>query len=715
MAKTPPLPLPDDSRDVERTGTPGPPQELPTSLVRPDAELARIRREMGGGGSKRLLLWMVLCVIVVPGVLFGGYAFWHFYLVRLSRKSFMDVYANMDHALLQAYARTEYIKIEELKTGAEGASWLLEAKQVCEQYREAGKVLLEARDLAEEARRRFQVLAERFGELHAEAKENELDKHAEVVWGQIEELSASLGDEGNSDFSPEVAQAKLREAIELLEKSRKSYADIKTYDQARKEYLVLAPSRNSEEWARTIPDAQAALEVITRRGQTAVRASRWLEAAEAYREATAALTDGQAQVKQARDRATQVVSSLKRALEQTDTKKLETNAKAAWRLIQAQRKAVEKAIAEYRYAEAAVAANEASTRLAETVGKVSEAKGKRDEVLAGLEEAFAEASQHRKLMQRNWRAEWPEIEAAYRDVKLLAKGEDYVELLEKASALSQRIVKLSGERESLQSSLTKAKKAYDLLLGKVDPALFAANVPEAWSKVAARQEDAVRAMGRVDYTGAADQYREARELLGSAMKQFVSLRTNTGSLRQACAAAHKQCRRGIEVFEPEKGTALSKLIKDGEAAWARRNFRQAGEAYEEARKLLPATRFVKRPDGTVIDYSAALMWAADGVGAGCNAGTKTDWYSALVWAKRLQFAGFGDWRLPSDEELRILLELDSDALQAAFPNTPKSGYWTRSHIAEDVARAFCVDFSTGKAELRSKKDEYCVRPVRDAE
>ena len=684
----------------------------PSGLRRPDAELARIRREVSRGRGGRRALWTLLAFVVVPGLLFGGFAFWRFVRVTQSRKSFTNAYSDAEHDVMRAYARASLARVEQSKEEAEGANWLLEGREVCALYEDATKALREAQETAEEAKGRHERLMQRFTELYEEAQANEFHKHAKEDWGRVEELRTGVDAENNSGFSPDAARDRLKDAIELLEESRKSYAAIREYAQARSRYLEAESERDDEEWSQVAPDAIATTKRSVRRAEADAADSKWKDASRAYREAMRAFADARVRVEQARDIAKKAVSAFTLSLAQTDTRKLERNAAAAWGGIQEQESSIGQAMAEHRYADVVKLAEEAGKRLAQTREKVAEAKGRRDEILASLRKAFGQAGEHSKAFARNWRKEWLAIEAAYRSVEALAKGEDYVSLLEQAESLSQRIDKLVAERESLLGSLSKTQQECERLLAGVDVGLLSANVPQDWARAETLRSNALRDGQRGNRQEAVESYNACTELVKGALVRLAALQTKARSLRGTYSAAYRQYRRGIGAFGGETDATVRELLEGGESSWQQRNYRRAVEAFSEAGQLLPPARFVKQAGGTVIDYSAALMWTADGNGAGCNGGEKSDWYAALVWVRGLRFAGHNDWRLPTDEELLTLVGLGSAVRQDAFPNTAEGAYWTRSHLPEDVARAFCVDFGTGKSALRNKKDQLHLRAVR---
>ncbi|MFA6434806.1 MAG: DUF1566 domain-containing protein [Elusimicrobiales bacterium] len=96
-------------------------------------------------------------------------------------------------------------------------------------------------------------------------------------------------------------------------------------------------------------------------------------------------------------------------------------------------------------------------------------------------------------------------------------------------------------------------------------------------------------------------------------------------------------------------------------------------------------------DAVTIDYSTKLMWAQDGIAAGCNNGYTATWHDADAYCKNLTFAGHTDWRLPAANEL---LSIASTPEWQYFPNTRRNWYWADID-ASDASSATSVRFVFG--------------------
>ncbi len=142
---------------------------------------------------------------------------------------------------------------------------------------------------------------------------------------------------------------------------------------------------------------------------------------------------------------------------------------------------------------------------------------------------------------------------------------------------------------------------------------------------------------------------------------------------------------------------------------------------------LPTSRFTLNPDGTATDGETGLTWmrCAEGQqwdGASCTDGrawyTMSSWDDAMGGLQRrpVRRGGHDDWRLPSLEELRTLVDLTcrQPATNATvFPNTPGENFWTSTSSAWNDAYAWRIDFSSGRENADLKVTaSFRVRLVR---
>jgi hypothetical protein len=137
--------------------------------------------------------------------------------------------------------------------------------------------------------------------------------------------------------------------------------------------------------------------------------------------------------------------------------------------------------------------------------------------------------------------------------------------------------------------------------------------------------------------------------------------------------------------------------------------------------------FKDNGDGTVTDNATGLMWMKADSGhlrAGENKDGKLNWQQALEWAEHLDYAGYGDWRLPNTKELHSLVDYsrcpdatNSAAINPVFKVTPITNeggqtdypsYWTgtshrrvfRAEAAAYVAFGRALGWMPGRRTAR---------------
>jgi len=155
----------------------------------------------------------------------------------------------------------------------------------------------------------------------------------------------------------------------------------------------------------------------------------------------------------------------------------------------------------------------------------------------------------------------------------------------------------------------------------------------------------------------------------------------------------------------------------------RDNLSQINEVKPEIKKEVKAVakeagkdvRFIANDNGTVLDRSTNLMWAARDNGANIN------WQSAKMYCENYRGAGYTDWRMPHQDELATLYT-------AAKTHKSDCGYsveltelirltcawvWASEKRGPDAAN---FDFYAGKPNWSDQSVEYYDRalPVRSA-
>lgn len=127
---------------------------------------------------------------------------------------------------------------------------------------------------------------------------------------------------------------------------------------------------------------------------------------------------------------------------------------------------------------------------------------------------------------------------------------------------------------------------------------------------------------------------------------------------------------------------------------------------------------VKTDDGSIHDKDIFYRWG--GITHQGDFGTEyyDDWDSLVEGSNNNSFCGFNDWRVPTRQQLKSLI--NSNTFQSAidedyFPNadnTVFSRFWTASPSAKNLDNAWFFAFDFGSLGNLSRSDSYGVRLVR---
>ena len=93
---------------------------------------------------------------------------------------------------------------------------------------------------------------------------------------------------------------------------------------------------------------------------------------------------------------------------------------------------------------------------------------------------------------------------------------------------------------------------------------------------------------------------------------------------------------------------------------------------------------------------------------------KIHFFKAWEYCQKMDYIGKQDWRVPSKDELRSLLELSRSTINIkhAFKNVKEEKYWTSTE--DKYAQAYYVDFDLGRYSTDKYTDRHRVICVRDS-
>ena len=138
----------------------------------------------------------------------------------------------------------------------------------------------------------------------------------------------------------------------------------------------------------------------------------------------------------------------------------------------------------------------------------------------------------------------------------------------------------------------------------------------------------------------------------------------------------------------------------------------ASSSAQDAPSRVPQPAYADNGNGTVTDCNTGLIWQR---GDEQNDSGRT-WQQALDYCAGLELAGHRDWRLPTIEELRTLVDpgrSDPTINTRYFPDCYSYHYWSSSTSATNPDEAWLVAFYFGHAHWYPKDVVFCyVRCVR---
>ena len=112
----------------------------------------------------------------------------------------------------------------------------------------------------------------------------------------------------------------------------------------------------------------------------------------------------------------------------------------------------------------------------------------------------------------------------------------------------------------------------------------------------------------------------------------------------------------------------------------------------------------------VVDNETGLMWQDNNEAKS----VKKSWESAKDYCQELELDGYGDWFLPTHEQLQTITDKSRNkpAVKSIFVNVASSYYWSSSPAVSDSKGAWCVYFKYGQSNGGLKTVKLYVRCAR---
>jgi hypothetical protein len=122
-------------------------------------------------------------------------------------------------------------------------------------------------------------------------------------------------------------------------------------------------------------------------------------------------------------------------------------------------------------------------------------------------------------------------------------------------------------------------------------------------------------------------------------------------------------------------------------------------------RALIESGLVEREDGTIFDTTTKLLWQQS------PSDETFTWKEAERYCRYLTLAGHSDWRLPTIEELRLLINRKYQPTIDPIFKCKSGWYWSSSTLV-GPDYAWYVGFSDGVVFFDYKGGVYFVRAVR---
>jgi hypothetical protein len=670
-------------------------------------ELARIEREMRGPGPRWLLPAVIGGVVLLAVLVFAGYKVWANTVVDNARVPFEDSMEKADIPVMEQYALADWSRVLDLKRRAEeGGGSPLERARL---YRQADQLLATTLVAARDASSKVEFVRKNFDLLYEKAVAIDIADLLPDLWKEVEQVKAQAVAEGTSS---EDSVNHYRRGVALLDIVSIDFPKIEELRRERASYVEQSGDFVLDDYAKSFPEEAKAIADKLAAATEAVRNRDWRAATGHYQAARRELPAAKERLQTAKDNAVAAIAAFDQALATAKGQDAPRDAQAAWLELGKAREAVEQAMGESRYLVARETAEKGVARVKEMLEQITTARSTLQHRRQEAEEGFRTAAAETAFFAANLAQEWAEVVAAHEALaQAVAKGQDIVSVLELTDALKTRLDAVVARKNEMLAGLIATKDRLAALRANPLEKLLDLNLPKQSEAIFLVSREAQRAEERGDVAQAVETYRQWADLLEKALGDLEKLKRQVMEIAQSCTSRAQKYRVGIERFRNANRAVIDQLSKRALGLIREENYLTALPLLTRLDGLIPEQRFTFDRPGTVCDNQEGLMWASDGKGQGCFEGRQVNWHEAFRWVGSLDFAGYRDWRLPTEDELRLIARLAEAERNRAFPNSPVDPYWTGVPDT-DVSRSLAVDIGAARTIVRQKNDLLYVRAVR---
>lgn len=670
-------------------------------------ELARIEREMRGPGPRWLLPAILGGLAVMATLVFVGYRLWASTVVDNARIPFAESLEKADVRVMELYAAADWNRVLDLKRQAEdGKGGPLERARL---YRQADQLLATTLVAARDASSKVEFVRKNFDLLYEKARAIDIGGLLPDMWAEVEAVRAKATAAGTTGGE---SVDHYRRGVALLDIVSIDFPRIEELRRERAAFLEQSGDFSLEDYGKSFPDEAKTLAGKVEAATEAVRSRDWRAATGHYQAVRRDLPAAKDRLRVVREQAVAALAAFDQALATAQGQGAPRDAQAAWLELTKAREGLNQVLAESRFLEAKESAAQGVARVKEVLEQVTTARSTLQQRLRDADEGFRAATADTAFYTANLAEEWAQVVAAHELLtQALAKKEDIVSLLGHTDALKAKLDVVLARRNEMMAGLTATKDRLEALRANPLANLLEQNLPKQNETIFLVSREAQRAEERGDVAQAVAKYGEWADLLEKALAELAKMRQQAMTLAQSSAARVQKFRVGIERFRSASRPTIEQLSRRAAELIREENYRMVLPILTRLDGLVPEQRFTFDRPGTVCDNQEGLMWGSDGKGKGCLDGRQVNWHEAFRWVGTLDFAGFRDWRLPTEDELRLIGQLTAEERARAFPNSPVAVYWTGIPDS-DVNRSLAFDIGASRTVVRQKSDVLYVRAVR---
>ncbi|MEA2012700.1 MAG: DUF1566 domain-containing protein, partial [Verrucomicrobiota bacterium] len=649
----------------------------------------------------KIITRIVVGVLLLLSLVVISYAILCFRIVDKARHPFTEAYfSDMNLFITKKYAMKDMKKIKRLAERQISLDMFLKPKSVAESYKKGLKNLEHALQTSEAKKQHYDATITKFSELYKEAETRNFSRYASKIWMKIVQLENNAGKENNPDFNYQICVNNLEKATKILEKNRKSYDDIVEYEKQNAEFKNIYSMLSEDEMQAYNKNKYDELQKKINELSSKVKEYKWKDAIKILKELKISINEVTEEIRKTKEMCMKAFKEFAEEYSKTRYQEYHFNYPEKWEKMKNLRSTAFDNQRDYLYAKAAENFKKALDSLVKMKKQLTLLKKKANKYYSLLEKTYKKAPHN--LLRKNSLGNWKLMCLNFRKTESLSSTFRYDELIKRSKTTYALLKKLRNKVDKLRTQYEIERKKFDEYLKKMNEENFLdelmINNKSEWLRVTKIKVKAISDGERKDYSEALNKIKKAISRLKACEKDIKALRTYSTSQLEMLRKDIEKYEPGLQAFEKTNWSQIKESFSLGQEYLEEKKYVYSKPLIEKLLKLVPRKRFVKKSDNQVIiDYTKGLMWASDGLAAGCNGGKKLTWYEAKVVVNELNFGGYATWRLPTMEEQKYVFDsMPKEQLDSLFVNTKLDRYWCSDISDQSVDHAGTYDFLKDK-------------------